>query len=74
MAEDAVDAGMDAGPVGRQLVEGAGGDEAFQRPLVDELRVDALAEIGEVAERPSPRASTRCSTAWAPTPLIAASE
>ena len=52
MAEDAVDAGVDAGAVGLQLVERAGGDQALERPLVDDPRIDALAEIGEVAERP----------------------
>ena len=50
-AEDAVDAGGQPRPVGLQFVERAGGDQAFQRALVDDLRVDAPAEIGEVAER-----------------------
>ena len=47
-----VDGGEDARAVGFELVEGAGGDQAFQHALVDDARIDAAGEIGEVGERP----------------------
>jgi hypothetical protein len=43
----------DLGPVGVDAVEGAGAGEAFQRPLVDLARIDALEEVEQVAERPA---------------------
>ena len=47
-----VDGGEDARAVGLELVEGAGGGEAFQHALVDGARIDAVGEVGEIGERP----------------------
>ena len=51
-----VHGGEDAGAVGLELVEGAGGGEAFQHALVDGARIDARGEIGEIGERAARRA------------------
>ena len=49
--EHRVDRREGAGPVALEIVERAGGDEAFQHPLVDRARIDAPGEVGEVAEQ-----------------------
>ncbi len=49
---DCLDGGMDARPVGFELVEGAGRGQAFEGTLVDGARADPRREVCEVAERP----------------------
>ena len=46
-----IDGGMRPRPVRLERVEGAGGGEAFQHPLVDRARIDAAGEVGQVGER-----------------------
>ena len=48
--EHDVDGGEDARAVRLERVEGAGGGEAFQHPLVDGARIDPAGEIAEVRE------------------------
>ena len=49
--EHGIDGGENARPVRFHAVEGAGGSQAFDHPLVDGARVDAAREVGEVGER-----------------------
>ena len=73
-AEHGIDGGEDAGAVRLELVEGAGGGQAFQHALVDRARIDARGEIGKVGELAArSRAAMIVSTACLPTPLSAAS-
>ena len=72
--EHGVDGGENTRPVLLDGVESAGGDQAFQHPLVDRARIDAAGEIGQIGERLARRARRRMlSTAWRPTPRSAAS-
>ena len=62
------------GAVVAETIEGAGADQAFENAAVEQLRIDAQAEIFKAFERLVARTSTMCSTAASPTPLMAASE
>ena len=48
--EHRVDRGENARAVAFEVIEGAGGGEAFQHALVDGARIDAVGEVGQVGE------------------------
>ncbi len=51
-ADDAVETADQLGAVVAEAIEGAGADQAFEHAAVDQLRIDAQAEILEACERP----------------------
>ena len=50
-SEDAIDIGERGRPVDTKFLQRARGGERFKRAFVDGMRIDALGEIAEVAER-----------------------
>ena len=58
-ASSGVDRREGARAIRLDAIEGAGGGEAFQHPLVERARVDAAGKIREIAERPVARRDDR---------------